>query len=225
MLLLGPNGQPAAGWPQDLPSHAQVSWLAPSGPARARASRPVQREEQAGAGDGRVTEGKVRRAVGPEGRRRGRAGNADRPTGSRLPARVKRGELGAGDGVGVTVGGRGGLVAPGVFGANAAMVPPTKNVPSDPLAIAETRPAKGSWTGQPGTSRPDASSRKARPGSPATPPAMSLPARYTLPSGPRTASPDEPIGSVTGQPSGAGVTSGPAGGARSSTSKYSVPDS
>ena len=30
MLLLGPNGHPAAGWPQDLPSHAQVSWLAPT---------------------------------------------------------------------------------------------------------------------------------------------------------------------------------------------------
>lgn len=28
--LLGPNGEPAAGWPQDLPSHAQVSWLAPT---------------------------------------------------------------------------------------------------------------------------------------------------------------------------------------------------
>ena len=30
MLLLGPNGHPAAGWPQDLPSDAQVSWLAPT---------------------------------------------------------------------------------------------------------------------------------------------------------------------------------------------------
>jgi hypothetical protein len=30
VLLLGPNGQPAAGWPQELPSHAGVSWVAPT---------------------------------------------------------------------------------------------------------------------------------------------------------------------------------------------------